>query len=182
MVSWLNQPSLTAAQNCSDCLLGADQTQLNSPFGYDEDFASDFASKTSSCGATGYSYTVPGSYSSMPSSTATSTAPLASCTNSYIVQNGDSCYSISTVNNVSTYSIIGPNGLNSNCDNLLAGATICLASSCTLYTVQGTDTCASIISGQGSNITGTQLLAWNPNINSLCGNLYDLKGTFICVR
>ncbi|KAM7209814.1 hypothetical protein V8F06_014805 [Rhypophila decipiens] len=34
-IQWLNQPlgKLTAAQNCSDCMLGVSQLQLNSPFG-----------------------------------------------------------------------------------------------------------------------------------------------------
>lgn len=48
--------------------------------------------------------------------------------------------------------------------------------------MQASDTCASIIQAQGNGITGIQLLAWNPDINSLCGNLYNLKGNYICVR
>lgn len=79
---------------------------------------------------------------------------------------------------MSSFSIIGPNGLNADCNNLAAGASICVSS---LYNVQADDICASIIQAQGNSITGTQLLAWNPNINSLCGNLYELKSTFICV-
>lgn len=185
LVSWLNQPSLTSAQNCSDCLLGADQTQLNSPFGYDVDFASDFQSKTLSCSATGYPFTVPAAYSttsSTSSTTGTAATPTTTCATPYTVQSGDNCNSIAQAKNVSTFSVINVNGLNPNCDNLVAGAIICLASPCNLYLVQSTDTCDGIIQAQGTTITGTQLLAWNPDINSLCGNLYKLQGNYICVR
>lgn len=179
-MSWLDQDTLTAEQNCSYCLLGADQVQLNSPFGYDEEFASQFQSKTSSCGATGYPLTSPSPYAiSLSNSTPTMVSP--SCTNEYTVQTGDSCYSIAVSMNVSTYSITGPNSLNQDCSNLIAGSSICLADPCDLYVVQPDDTCASVLDHVGGGVTGTQLLAWNPNVNALCGSLFDLRGTYICV-
>jgi hypothetical protein len=51
----LGDSTWTSQQSCSDCMLGMQQFQLNSPFGYDEDYASDFQSLTSRCNATGYS-------------------------------------------------------------------------------------------------------------------------------
>lgn len=181
-VSWLNQASLTEAQNCSDCLLGAEQTQLNSPFGYDVDFASRFQSQTSSCTASGYAFTSPAPYILTSSATTTSAAaPTPSCQSPYTVKSLDSCNSVAQSNNVSTFSIINSNGLSPNCDDLAIGMTFCLASPCTLYNVQASDTCNSIIQALSNNVTATQFLAWNPNINSLCGNLWNLKYTFICV-
>ncbi|CZR70102.1 uncharacterized protein PAC_20003 [Phialocephala subalpina] len=188
LIDWLNQDALTTAQNCSDCMLGAAETQLNSPFGYDDDFASDFELLISNCSATGYSYTSPAAYTLTAASTSSgtgtvtsTTATATSCAIPYTVQSGDSCNSIALAYNVSTFSIINPNGLDSACDNLEAGVTICLASPCTLYDVQPYDTCNSIILSQNPNITATQFLAWNPNINALCRNLYQFQGTYICV-
>lgn len=185
--SWLNQTDLTAAQNCSDCMLGVQQTQLNSPFGYDADFASAFQSTTSSCSKTGYPFTSPSKYTisqalitstTLSSSSAT---PTSMCGSIYTVQPGDTCNSISLAQNVSTYSVIYSGGLDSACTTLLPGAILCLLPQCKLYTVQGTDTCSNILTAIGNGVTGTQFLSWNPNINSLCGNLYRLSGTQICV-
>ncbi|CZT52812.1 uncharacterized protein RSE6_14192 [Rhynchosporium secalis] len=185
LMEWLNQDELTAEQECSECILGISQTQLNSPFGYDEELAADFRYDTSSCGAKGYDFTVPGTYSSTSSptvtATTTATSAISTCTNSYTVQAGDSCDAIALARNVSTFSIVNPNGINRDCTNLQAGASICLSSPCDLYRVQSLDTCNGIIAAQGDTITGSQLLAWNPNLNALCGNIDDLVSTFICV-
>ncbi|KAK2742840.1 hypothetical protein FQN57_005131 [Myotisia sp. PD_48] len=178
LIEWLNQPALTAKQNCSDCLLGAGQTHLNSPFGYDDEFASDFRALTSSCSASNYSFTIPPSYTiSAPPATATIPRPI--CANQYTVQLNDTCNSIAEAKNISTYSLIRPNGLSGDCSNLKPGASICLSDSCRTHFLQENDSCAGII--RKYNITSTQFLAWNPNIDPLCGNKYDWLDTFVCI-
>lgn len=163
-------------------MLGVVQTQLNSPFGYDNDFAQDFQSATASCGASGYAFTSPAPYA-LNSSATTPSSPTSTptCSDPYQVQPGDSCDSIATSKTVSTYAVLSAGGLNPTCTNLLAGSSLCLPGSCDLYRVQYGDTCESIIATK-SGLTGNNLLAWNPNINVLCGNIKSLVETLICVR
>jgi hypothetical protein len=100
--------------DCHDCILGTQQTLLNSPFDYTEEFAEEFASLTSSCGATQYSFTPPATYAlgTQPSETP---LPAPSCSQTYTVKAGDTCNSISTTFNVSTNAIVLGNGLLSDC-------------------------------------------------------------------
>jgi hypothetical protein len=42
------------------------------------------------------------------------------------------------------------------------------------------DTCDAIVAT--NRISSTQLLSWNPNINSLCGNLWSVVNDVICLR
>ncbi|KAI5238799.1 hypothetical protein E4T43_07165 [Aureobasidium subglaciale] len=75
--SWWSDPSSApdrSTKDCSDCLLGLGQIHLNSPFGFDENFAEDVASQTSSCSQYGYAFTTPGPYT-LETSTRTSTEP-----------------------------------------------------------------------------------------------------------
>lgn len=104
---WLNQPSLTAAQNFSDYILGVAQMQLNSPSGYDDTFASDFKSLTSSCSKTIYPFTSPAPYTAAISTTAIPSPSASSvlnpgCVTLYTIQAGDACDTIATSQNVST--------------------------------------------------------------------------------
>lgn len=181
-VSWLNGSQLTAAQNCSDCMLGVMQIQLGSQFGYDEEFEDDFKSLTSSCSATSCTIEPPSTYARASSTAASSNSatPVSTCSDPYTVQANDTCDSIATAQNVSTEALINAGGLSSSCSNLHAIDTICLPLSCTLYQVQDDDTCDSILADHPA-ITGAQLLAWNPNINQICGNLVSFISTYICV-
>jgi hypothetical protein len=157
------------------------QAQLNSPFGYDDDFAQEFKSATASCGSTGYSFTTPARYAigtNIPDPGDDTSTP--SCSEPYIVLPGDSCDSIALAKGVSTYSIARAGGLRLDCSNLIAGASLCLQSPCSVYRVQEGDDCVSIINGH-RGVTGTSLLSWNPNIDPLCTNIVDLVGTLICV-
>ncbi|MCJ1245494.1 hypothetical protein MMC30_002698 [Trapelia coarctata] len=184
--SWLNETTLTSAQSCSSCFLGVQSVQLNSPLGYDETFAANFQSLTSSCGASGYPFTSPTAYAL--NGTATITAPASSttafttsCTASYTVQDGDDCNSVARAHNVSTFSLLYENMLNIYCmDFPSAGTSLCLPQQCAVYTVQPGDECDSIVNST-AGITVTQLLAWNPNIESLCGNILGLAGNEICI-
>src|SRR6266536_1927940 len=99
-VEWLNQGPFTAAKLCSDCNLGVTKMQLDSPFGYNDEFAADFVSLTSSCSKTGYAFTKPPPYTVSTSPTSTTSAATAtptldsSCVTLYTIQNGDTCNTI----------------------------------------------------------------------------------------
>ncbi|KAK4032564.1 hypothetical protein C8A01DRAFT_20367 [Parachaetomium inaequale] len=194
---WLNQPSLSAAQgrdrDCSDCMLGVVQLQLNSPFGYDADFASEFVSLTSSCSKTGYAFTSPPPYTvsatGMAIATGTSSSsPSASptdvlepgCVSLYTIQAGDTCNSIALAQNVSTFAVYGSHGI-TDCSNLPAGSKLCLLGQCLLHQVHETDTCDSIIAGASITVSPSMFVAWNPNIDAVCSNLHRLVGMYICL-
>jgi hypothetical protein len=50
-----------------------------------------------------------------------------------------------------------------------------------LHQVQDTDTCDSIIAGAGITVSPSIFVAWNPNIDAVCSNLYNLVGMYICL-
>ncbi|KAF2000149.1 carbohydrate-binding module family 50 protein [Amniculicola lignicola CBS 123094] len=182
MFSWLAAGNATTkAANCSDCALGSMQTQLNSPFGFDAEFAQDFQALKSTCGSSGYSFTTPAAYAvgtNLPNRAEDANTP--SCSNPYVVNSGDSCDAIALARQVSTFSIIKAGGLKTDCSDLLPGVSLCLPAPCTLYRVQYGDDCKSIISAH-SGVTGYGFLSWNPNITPLCTNLGDMVTNLICV-
>ncbi|KAH7179170.1 uncharacterized protein B0J16DRAFT_387001 [Fusarium flagelliforme] len=63
----------TPKQSCSECMLRTFQVELNSPFGYDEEFAEYYSSLTSSCQVTDYPFTSPNVYFVEETATATQT-------------------------------------------------------------------------------------------------------------
>ncbi|WXC55913.1 hypothetical protein SNK03_001857 [Fusarium graminearum] len=72
---WSDKDNGTSSdQSCSECMLRNFQVELNSPFGYDEEFASYYSSLTSSCQATQYPFTSPDVYFHTTTTTAESTA------------------------------------------------------------------------------------------------------------
>lgn len=168
-------------------MLGIRAIQLSSPITYNDGLAEVFENTTASCSTSGYSFASPTAYAlnlSVTSVTAlaTSTSTNTACKSPYVVQAGDTCDSISLAQNVSTFSLLYHNNLNIYGTNFPgAGSTICLPPSCDLYTVQPQDSCNGVARARG-DISATQLRAWNPNINALCGNLGRLSGTQICVR
>ncbi|KAH0828581.1 hypothetical protein J3R83DRAFT_2852 [Lanmaoa asiatica] len=105
-----------------------------------------------------------------------------SCTRYYTVQSGDICDSISAANSVSTYqlAVVNNNIIDSSCDNLNPGSTICLGwqgEDCTTtYVVRLGDTCDGVAYNSGINTT--VLYANNPQLTQDCTNLY--VGEVIC--
>jgi hypothetical protein len=156
------------------------KTQLSSPFGYHPDFARGFQSVTSKCSATGYAFTSPAKYAI---STKTQSVPTdaPTCASPYVVQSEDTCDSIATAKNVSTYSVIKAVSTDPNCSKLKIGANLCLPEPCTLYRVQYDDTCEGILDSI-SGLRAHDLLTWNPNINPLCTNLDTMFDKLICIR
>lgn len=173
--------------DCSDCILGPMKIQLEAPVAYDDEGASEFESLTSSCQATGYTYTQPSSYAlnsttARPTATSTATdlAPTASCTSSYAIQANDTCNSIALAQNVSEYSLIHTNNLNIFCLDLPEpGNNICLPPQCDTYRLTYIDTCLELAATY--NVSTVQFLAWNPNFDRKCINLDRWRGTYICV-
>ncbi|KAJ5036790.1 hypothetical protein NUH16_004669 [Penicillium rubens] len=186
---------MTAAQNCSTCFLSTLQTELNSYFGYDEELAEDFSSLTSSCSKTNYPFTSPSVYTVVPSATASisvtstlssvsssATTATADCAEHYTIQEGDTCYSISTKFNSSTHELLYRNSLPAYCAGFpSAGTALCIPEACDIYTVQEDDTCYSIMVAHDYAFTVTQLISWNPNINRECSNVNQLIGSQICI-
>ena len=85
LLEWRNETNATGAYDCHECMLEAWRIQLESPLGYEDDFAEDFASVTESCGASGYSYSTPTPYrktvdaTGLKSSIPTSACPVQYC-------------------------------------------------------------------------------------------------------
>ncbi|KAL2859875.1 LysM peptidoglycan-binding domain-containing protein [Aspergillus lucknowensis] len=172
--------SFTPEQECSDCVLGHYQIDLNSPFGYSNNLAEKFSSLTSSCSETGYPYTSPTPIAL--NSTIPGHSPTCDDSQKYTIKDGDDCKSISVAQNVSTWSLLHTNELQAYCQNFPdAGTELCLPKTCTVYTLKENDTCDSIIEGLPGRVSVTQLRSWNPNINKSCGNLFQWTGYQICV-
>jgi len=108
----------------------------------------------------------------------------SSCGQTYTVKAGDYCDLISSQQQVSTFQLAAINtpAINSECDNLGIGQTICLATTADedcneVYSVEASDSCQSIL--QAKNINSTMLWGNNPQIDSDCGNIYP--GEVLCV-
>ncbi|KAI2720884.1 hypothetical protein CBS147332_4124 [Penicillium roqueforti] len=186
VASWSNQ-SLTTSQLCSDCWLGGLALELASPFGYDDVMAQNYASLTSSCNATTYSYATPTQYALNVTATtkpaAVTTTMASSCTGSYEVSVGDTCNSVAQALNVSTYSLLYMNNLDLYClnwDSTVVNTTLCIPPQCETRVWQSTDTCDSVVSGL-SNVTIPQFLTWNPNFNALCQNAVNYIDYMVCI-
>ncbi|KAF4160012.1 hypothetical protein CNMCM6936_004141 [Aspergillus lentulus] len=186
ILTWSNQTFMNDTQLCSDCWLGGLAVQLGSPLSYDAGLEDKFSSLSSSCNATGYSYTSPTAYAlnataTTPSATVTAT-PAPTCTGSYVVQSADDCNSVAKALSVSTYSLLSDNSLDIYCQNFatMVNSSLCIPPQCETYTWQALDTCNTVVGGLG-NVTLAQFLAWNPNFNSLCQNGVNFIGYEVCI-
>ncbi|KAK3295595.1 LysM domain-containing protein [Chaetomium fimeti] len=177
---WMDQTEpYTKAQNCSECRVAIQAKQLASPFGFDEEAASDFAFTTSSCSASTYSFARPTQYA-LNSTTQPPSKPTCTANRTYIIQAGDSCNGIAEARGVATEALINLNGLDLGCCGIPpTNTTICLPPPCRIRELGLSDTCESITAAE--NITISQLLAWNPVLSPGCGNLIRWRGRFICV-
>lgn len=185
IASWSNH-TLTTDQQCSDCWLGGLALELASPFGYNDVLASNYASLTSSCNVTAYTYATPTQYAinatAMTVPTSVTATPAPACTGSYTVEVSDDCNSVALALNVSTYSLLYMNNLDLYCKNwaTAVNSTLCIPPQCETYVWQMQDSCDSVVSGL-ANVTVPQFLAWNPNFNSLCQNAVNYIGYVVCI-
>ncbi|KAG1768026.1 hypothetical protein EV702DRAFT_1145332 [Suillus placidus] len=106
----------------------------------------------------------------------------AGCDRNITVQSGDTCNAISATHNVSTYQLAAVNSgiIDPACDNLFVGEVVCLGitgQDCNVTQVMQTgDTCYSVANAAGIPIN--TLLANNPNVNTICTNVYP--GEVLC--
>ncbi|KAK7981402.1 hypothetical protein PG988_003640 [Apiospora saccharicola] len=174
-----NLTSYPDEQACSYCELSLQQSQLFSPFGFNDVNAQSFANITASCGEYGYGYATPTSYAI---NATTGPIPTPTCRGTeYTIQENDSCVSISMNKNVPTYDLIDQNRLNVGCDNLPAtGGTLCIPAGpvCKTHQLGTDDTCESLMTSW--NVTLAQVLSWNPMIGSSCTNLASWRGWNLC--
>ncbi|OAA67645.1 LysM domain-containing protein [Cordyceps fumosorosea ARSEF 2679] len=162
---------------CSDCQLGAWKDELESPIGYDAQYAEEFIALTASCKANGYAFKTP-SYS-IHQPVPTSSPPAWSCETPYVVGGDDSCSILAQKLNVTEYGISDLNGLSLDCDPLPVGKTICLPPMCKIHKVKVADEINELAARY--EVTVGQLVAWNPMIRLDGSNLYDLFGRSICI-
>jgi LysM domain len=108
-----------------------------------------------------------------------STTPTPCLGRTYNVQASDDCKSISKSQGIGTAWLLMDNGLDAYCATFPKNGTLCLTHTCQTYTARQNDTCDSI--AKFHNITATQLLAWNPVINTGCNNLNKTIDYSICV-
>jgi LysM repeat protein len=181
----MKNSSLTKDQICSDCMLGVTQAELSTPFGYNNASVAEFSSSASACGKATYTIAEPTPYVlSTVSPTPSAAPPLRSkdCPDRYQVRTGDTCFSISQANNVSTFGLLYWNSLALGCTNFpVGGKTICLPSPCSIYKVRQGDTCLSIIAQHAPDYSIRQLRSWNLGINNVCSNLGDMVGQSVCI-
>ncbi|KAK1252995.1 hypothetical protein MKX08_004182 [Trichoderma sp. CBMAI-0020] len=186
---WNNDTTAaTSAQLCSDCNLRIQQAQLQSPFGYDDDAASDYASLTASCKVTKYPVTSPSAYTlsrttkDASTTVTTATTGVPSCKSTYTIKKNDTCRSVSESQKVATFHLMQANNLPGYCSQFPpAGSDLCIPQSCNLYTVASNDTCYGIAQAHNGTFSTRQLISWNPNINRQWSNLNQIAGYQICV-
>ncbi|KAG1726482.1 hypothetical protein EDB19DRAFT_226801 [Suillus lakei] len=106
----------------------------------------------------------------------------AGCDRAVTVQSGDTCDAISAANKVSTYQLAAVNSdiIDPGCGNLFVGEVLCLGitgQDCNVtHVMQTDDTCDSVAIAAGIPIN--TLLANNPNLNTICTNVYS--GEVLC--
>ncbi|KAF1732444.1 LysM domain-containing protein [Beauveria bassiana] len=161
---------------CSDCQIGTWKDQLESPVGYDPQYAEEFAALTASCKAGGYAFKTPSYSVIQPVPTS---QPVFTCERPYTVAAGDTCSSVAQKRSVTEYGISDLNGLSIDCDPLPVGKTICIPPTCKVHKIGAADD----INGLAAKyqVTVGQLVAWNPMIRLDGSNLRNLFDRSICI-
>jgi hypothetical protein len=142
---------------------GANQLQLKSPLGCNVEYVVDFASKTSGCGATAYSWTKPITNATIPISMITGlhTSPaLLPCASTVQLRADNTANSIAIAKNVFTFSVVYRDQIPSlECDSPLIDSTSpCLQSLCARHRLRLQDTYLPLVQHY-SNTTYAHLLA-----------------------
>jgi len=183
-ISWMNDGPLSTQRQCSDCVLGSMQTELNSPLLFNAEYAEGFQSMTASCGQGGYAITTPPSYTVTPSASASATVipaePTMSCSAMHPVVEGDSCSSIALEHGISSHSVAFLNGLTPSCSLLSVNQTLCIGAQCPTHLVGVDETCDDIVASLGAGVSQAMFLAWNPNVDVLCSNLHKVADMVVC--
>ncbi|KAF5011761.1 hypothetical protein FDECE_2128 [Fusarium decemcellulare] len=167
---------------CSDCMLGLQEVYLNSTESFDNEAYEEFTSLTKGCKKTSFHPPTPPCTTDTTASMTGPSTPTQTCASTYTIVEKDTCNGICKKHNVSTDALTYLNNIPAYCAELpKPGTELCMPEQCDIYTVKKNDTCYSIASKVPSHITVTQLLSWNPNINSICSNMEQQEGMQICV-
>jgi hypothetical protein len=102
------------------------------------------------------------------------------CASSYIIQQGDTCNSISKTNNIRQDLLITRNNLDYNCQHLVPGNYLCLGDPCKLHIVAQNETCTGILTTL-EGYTMQNLTNWNPTIHKTCDNLDLITNRVFCI-
>ncbi|KAK4097652.1 carbohydrate-binding module family 50 protein [Parathielavia hyrcaniae] len=192
----------TAAPNlmCNACAISLIKTQLEMPLVSNADVASGFASITASC-KTSVSITPPGTATQWVVSatttagignTATTTSAAASSTaaagcqgETYTIQAGDTCTSVSLSQRISTVQLLAANNLKADCSSFPTSGTVCIpsAAKCEAHRVSydsPSESCNDL--AVAANATVLQIVAWNPELGTNCVNLArQAEGYTVCL-
>ncbi|ODM15751.1 hypothetical protein SI65_08985 [Aspergillus cristatus] len=166
--------SLSKDRLCSTCLLALIKQMQNTAYSnYDAKLAVDWAEIQKTCGTGALPTEVQPPATNMTSipSVDHSNPDNATCLsdNYYTVKSGDNVQAIAEAQGVSTGMLKILNDIFPDGTNLLVDQVLCLPRKCNVYKVQDGDTCSSIASSQ--RISVTDLLKYNPTLNSACSNL-----------
>ncbi|KAL5371796.1 hypothetical protein DPSP01_013998 [Paraphaeosphaeria sporulosa] len=139
-----------------------------------------FSSIASSCNVSPTKY--PHSTITIPKPPpATTSGPNIACWGGqqYTVAQGDTCESIAKSNSLALDRFLYQNSIDFGCKTLNVGNSVCIRDACKTYTIQANQTCKAIASRLG--FTRTELVQWNPILESNCDKLDVLKGRTVCI-
>jgi len=174
--------SLPTDQACSPCVLALLQHVQGTSFSnYRTTMVDTWASLQRQCGVS-YPTEVQAlttNITDLPGFAPANYSYLTTCLtgNNYTVISGDTCAGIAAANSVATGTLISINDIVPGCAELYVGQILCLPQTCDTYTTQSNDTCVAI--STAFNLTWTQVISYNPSINSRCTNL--LSDVDICI-
>jgi hypothetical protein len=165
---------------CDKCSLKYFAGLLSSPFGSDKIDGTDFSSLVSSCKAKPTEYPYSTTSLPVPASTSSST-PNITCWGGteYTVQREDSCESIANAKSMAIDNLLYLNDLDYKCETLTVGSKLCIRDACKLHKVAKGETCKQIVSK--NSFSTTELVQWNPILESGCSNMTSLEGRTICI-
>ncbi|KAF7354410.1 hypothetical protein MVEN_01130000 [Mycena venus] len=188
---------------CSSCMLGTLNSTLSNPITFYPDFYATLQSALKICGSSFNAYNVTPSPNSGPLfvSTGPSTAPSGSndtvdttCAltgRNVTTTASQTCTDIASNFSVGWYDILSNNPAiqTANCTaGIRSGTTLCLPQACTTYTPTTNQTCEDIVAAgnkilasSNQSITTTQLVSFNPSLDTGCVHVSRQWGLSLCI-
>ncbi|KAJ7488143.1 hypothetical protein FB451DRAFT_1226557 [Mycena latifolia] len=187
---------------CTPCMLGTMNATLSNPLTFYPDFYATLQSALKTCGSafSQYNVTIPPTSTSI-FSPGPSTVPIgandtvsSTCalTGRNVTSTGTStCADIASQFSVGWYDILASNPTIQavNCtDGIGAGTKLCLPQACTTYTPAVNQTCEQIVTAangilasSNQTITVTQLISFNPSLDTGCIHVGRQYGLSLCI-
>lgn len=169
---------------CTACTMGALNITVSNPSTYSVDAWTALQSALKTCGATFSEYnvtnpptasaasvSVPGPSSTPLGSNSTSSVVCALTGRNITVSSNSTCADLGKQYSITAFDVLQNNPVlsNANCtDGVLPGAALCIPQACTLFSPNGTQTCADVVTavnqgalaGAGQKITSVQLTTY----------------------